>query len=189
MIGEDLTSDWQTRFDLAKERFRQPLAWFPFPFLISTGLSLILTAHLAFSSNPRMGNPAEVITFPSTHQKDTAIWFSVTPIGRDILITTNDRKVFRWSQKIRSDSELQAFTEYLRHRVQQEINSSALMAKIFRTQIEAVIAGDQRLKFVHIRPILHALAQAGISNYSFETLNPALSQNSNHSHVRSPSHE
>ncbi|MCX6106618.1 MAG: hypothetical protein NTY08_12380 [Proteobacteria bacterium] len=165
---------WSSRFAVAQNRLREPLWWFPYPFLLAFGLVLLLMAHVLFTTNPRMGNPADVVTFPSTPQRDSAIWLSVTPIGNDVVVTTNDRKVFRWPQKIRSEHDIRELVFYLRERVHQEIQSAALLQRIYNIQTTAVIAADQRLKYLHLRPIIHALAQAGISNYGFETLNPVL---------------
>ena len=165
---------WSSRFAAAQNRLSEPLGWFPYPFLLAFGLILLLMTHVLFSTNPRMGNPADIITFPSTPQRDSAIWLSVSPIGDDVIVTTNDRKVFRWPQKIRSEDDIRELVLYLKERVQQEIQSAALLQRIYNIQTTAVIAADQRLKYLHLRPIIHALAQAGINNYGFETLNPVL---------------
>lgn len=168
------TRYWETCIAGAKDRLREVIWWFPFPLLISFGLVLLLTAHIVFGTNPRAGSPADVIPLPAKAQQDSALWFSVTPIDDDIVVTTGDRKVFRWPQDVRGMKELQPFVAFLKQRAADEITSAVLAGQVRLSQSQAVIAADQRLRFVHIRPILYALAEAGISLYAFETQNPVV---------------
>jgi hypothetical protein len=159
-------------FAAAKERLREPIWWFPFPLFIGIGLALLLTAHVLFGSSPRIGHPADIITFPSETKPDGAIWLSMTPIGDEIVVTTGDRKVFRWPQSARTLDELKGLRAYLKSVVAREIEAAALVGKAYEHQTRAVIAADQRLKFFHVRPLLYAFAEAGITHYAFETQNP-----------------
>jgi hypothetical protein len=156
-----------------KLRLREPMWWFPLPLFISASLVMILTAHVISGTNPRTGNPADIITFPSEPRKDSALWMTITQMDEEIVVTTGDRRVFRWHQQVKTMEELAPFIKYLKERVAGEIESAALMKRAFTTQTSAVIAADQRLKFLHVRPLLYALAAAGISQYAFETQNPA----------------
>lgn len=165
---------WAERTNAVKDRLNADLHWFPIPMFIAFGLVLVLTGHILFGTNPRAGNPANIISFPSETRKDAAIWLSVTPIGDDIVVTTSDRKVFRWRQQARTTAELGMFVSYLKKRVADEIEGAALAKKALKTQASAVIAADQRLKYLHIRPIIYAFAEAGISHYAFETQNPVV---------------
>lgn len=165
---------WETRMAAAKERLREVIWWYPFPLLISFSLVLLLTAHVLFGTNPRAGNPADIIAFPATAQKDSSLWLSVTPIDKDIVVTTGDRKVFRWRQDVRGMKELQPLIVYLKARAASEIESAVLKGEASVAQTQAVIAADQRLKYLHVRPIIYALAAAGISQYAFETQNPVV---------------
>ncbi len=154
-----------------------PLAWYPFPALISFFLVLLLTAHVIFGTSARLGTPADVITFPSETEKDAAIWLSVTPIGNEVVVTTADRKVFRWPLEIHDLTPLSPFVAYLKASVRKEIEATTLAKAASKHQAMAVIAADQRLKYLHVRPILYAFAAAGIANYAFETQNPILGAN------------
>jgi hypothetical protein len=176
-----------------KERLREPLHWFPYPFFLPFALILVFTAHIFFAINPRMGNPADILTFPAETHKDGPFWLSVTPIGDDVVVTTGDRKVFRWSQNVRSVADLHDLTEYLKKRVEDELLAVGLVGKASKSQTSAVLAVDQRLKYLHIRPIIYALAEAKITHYSFETNNPVLAtvhddqkkpDSSGHGHVQ-----
>jgi hypothetical protein len=166
------TRPWTEVYDEAKARLRTPLWWYPFPAVIAFGLITLLTAHLTLSTSVRMGHPTTLLSFPSEPRADGAIWFSVTPIGNDIVVASASRRVFRWPQNARNTEAAAAFIDWLRQRAQQEIEAAALLNRAHPVQATAVIAADQTLKFVHLRPILYALAEAGITHYGFETLNP-----------------
>ena len=47
--------------------------------------------------------------------------------------------------------------------------SAGLLNEAISNQLIVVLAIDQKLKYSHIRPILYALAEAGINQYAFET--------------------
>jgi hypothetical protein len=168
------TALWVDAANAAKLRLREPLWWFPFPIFLSFALVLLLTAHVLFGTSPRMGHPANIITFPSESRRDSAIWLSVTPIGKEVVVTTGDRRVFRWPLEVHSLEELKPFRAYLKEEVARELAATALTNTAFEHQTTVVIAADQRLKYLHVRPLLHAFAEAGISHYAFETQNPTL---------------
>lgn len=171
---------WAERATAVRDRLDENPQWFPIPAFIAFGLVIVLTGHILFGTNPRAGNPANIISFPSEARPDAAIWMSVTPIGDDIVVTTSDRKVFKWRQQVRNAEELGQFVGYLKARVAEEIQAAAMAKRALKTQTNAVIAADQRLKYVHIRPIIYALAQAGISQYAFETQNPVVATSAPH---------
>ena len=167
---------WVGRMGAIKERLREPLWWYPFPLLLSFGLILLLTAHVMTGSSLRAGNPAEIIAFPGETQKDGALWLSVTPIGEDIVVTTGDRKVFRWRQDIRDLTPLAPLIKYLKEQAAKSIATAVLSGEAHIEQVRIVVAADQRLKFLHVRPLLYGFAEAGISQYAFETNNPVVSE-------------
>lgn len=160
---------WQDAIKAQVERLHEPLWWFPFPLIISFALVLLLTAHVFGGTNPRMGNPATVVSFPADLRRDSAIWLSVTPIDGEIVVTTGDRKVFRYPQDIADLEPLKKLRAYLKEAVRREVEGAALGSEAYQHQTSVVIAADQRLKYLHVRPILYALAEAGISQYAFET--------------------
>lgn len=162
-------ADWRLAYVAKQLRLSEPLWWFPYPCLITMGLVLLLTGHLVMATNPRMGHPASLIEFPAAARPDSALWFSMTPIGQEIVITTNDRRVFRWPQQLTSAAPTQPFVDYLRRRVAEEIEAAALLKQALSTQTTVVIAADQRLRYLHLRPVIAALAAAGITSYALET--------------------
>lgn len=171
---------WVARCEQVKNRLREPIWWFPYPLLISFGLVTLLTSHSLFGTNPRVGNPADIIVFPGETQKDSALWMSVTPIGEDVVVTTGNRVIFRWRQDIKDLKPLEPFIVHLKQQVAEEIETAVITQEARVSQATAVIAADQSLKYLHIRPIIHALAEAGISRYAFETKNPVVAVQDEH---------
>lgn len=171
---------WASRCEQVKIRLREPIWWFPYPLIISFALVMLLTAHSLFGTNPRVGNPADIIVFPSETMADSPLWMSVTPIGDEIVVTTGKRDVFRWPQDVKDLEALQPFIAHLKVRAAEEVEAAVLAQKVETSQTTAVIAADQRLKYLHIRPIIHALALAGISRYAFETKNPVMASQDDH---------
>ncbi len=155
----------------AKQRLRESSSWYPFPCLISFFLVLLLTAHVVLSTNPRAGHGASVLPLSGEEAEDSVIWFSVTSEEGKITVADNNRRIFSWSEEVQTIESLDAFVLHLKARVNEEIKSAALSKRIYQSQKRVVLAVDQKLKYRHFRPILYALAEAGISNYGFETIN------------------
>ena len=61
------------------------------------------------------------------------------------------------------------FAIYLKKLTQELAVQAAISKFISDTQTKVVIAVDQRLRYFHVRPILHVLAEVGIDSYAFET--------------------
>jgi len=171
---------WDECFANKKERLRRPESWYPFPLLIPFVLEILLISHMLFGTTSRIGNPADVLSFPANRHKIGPIWFSVTPVNGQIVVTTEDRQIFRWAQSTNEVASIKPFRDYLVKKSQDMILASALSKQALRSKTRAVIAADQRLKFMHMKPILYALATANISQYGFETKIPLTKINADH---------
>jgi biopolymer transport protein ExbD len=154
----------------AKARLRESSSWFPIPALIAFFLVMLLTTHIAVSTNPRSGQPASVLPLTAEPSEDSAIWFAIVIEGDEVVISDNYRKVFRWQKDVTSLESLRPFITHIKQRAATEIKAAALANKISSTQRKVLIAVDQNLKYSHFRPVLYALAEAGISDYGFETV-------------------
>ena len=152
-----------------KDRLSSQLKLFPFPAIISIGLILIVTIYLLHGIDPRVGNPAELLTFTSQPEAEGAIWISVSPDTESLVITTSERDVFRLPQNITKEEDVEPFKKYLEKRIRQDSARFVLSKKINPQETTVVIAADQSLKFLHIRPLLYTIASAGITRYAFET--------------------
>lgn len=164
------TKSWVPYYIDARERLKVHLNWYPYLTIIAFGLVTILSGHILLTASVRMGHPANLLPFPADSQENGAIWFSVTPIESEIVVATASREVFRWKQNSRSIEDARDFIAWLKQRVRQEIESTALLNQVNSVRSSVVIAADQTLRFAHIRPIIYALAEAGINRYAFETL-------------------
>jgi len=171
MFFESLPSLLDLALNRHRERCETFSNWFPFPALISFGLVAIFNLFLLPSLNPRLGNPANIMSLKGISESEGTIWFAVRVVGQDVVVTTGDRKIFKWPAKLVDEEPLAAFKKFLKARADNEIMKATLAKQAGVNQVSAVIAADQRLKYLHIRPILNALAAARITNYAFETRN------------------
>jgi len=158
-------------FDLARDRQRARFMRFPLITLIPFALVMVLSIHLLPKLNPRLGSAAVPLTYETSEQARPTIWFSVAPDETHIVIQTDDRKIFRWPLDTEDMQAVLPFVNYLRARTIEIQNAGVLSLDVDPLALQTVIAIDQTLSYFHIRPVLNALASAGIAQYGFETKN------------------
>jgi hypothetical protein len=152
-----------------KERLQEPILWFPFPALIAFGLVIILRGHLLTGLNPRLGARVDVIQYDAKNLPDGGIWLGVFQDGKQVLVVTSDRRRFTWPIDSTNMKDVEPLVSYLRNRVKKEAYSTAIKLESNLTRTTAVLAVDQKLKYIHLRPVIYALAEARIAKYGFET--------------------
>lgn len=152
-----------------KERLDEAAQWYPFPAMIGFMLVLILGGHLLIDLNPRLGAKVNVLPLEEERYPDGAIWLGIYAEGDNIRVITSDRKSFFWQQDNNESKGQDNLIKYLKTKALREAQSSVMQMKINPIKTSAVLAVDQRLKYMHIQPIIHALAKAGINSYGFET--------------------
>lgn len=76
---------------------------------------------------------------------------------------TYDRRRFSWPIASQDMTKLQPFIEYLKERVRKEAYSTATKLECNLVRTTAVLAVDQMLQYVHLRPMIYALAEARIA--------------------------
>jgi hypothetical protein len=152
-----------------KERLQEPILWFPFPALIAFGLVIILRGHLLTGLNPRLGARVDVIQYDAKNLPDGGIWLGVFQDGKQVLVVTSDRRRFSWPIDSKDMKDTQPLVQYLQGRVRKEAYSTAIKLESNLTRTTAVLAVDQKLKYIHLRPVIYALAEARIAKYGFET--------------------
>lgn len=157
----------------AKARLQETCSWFPYPGLFSFGLALLFSGHVLLGINPRIGNPADVLPFETEIAKEGAIWLSISLQKDKVVVSTDDRHIFSWNERDRDLNMIAPLTKHLKNKLVQITLSASLAKEISQTESLVVLAVDQSLKYLHIQPVLIALAQAGISDYAFETRQPA----------------
>jgi hypothetical protein len=156
-------------FERLDERLAKNVAIFPFIGFIAFQMVLLLTAYILNGSNHRAGNPSNPIDYQAEPFPDVPLWFSVTPVGHDIVVTTPQRRVYRWPQSTNTLKPLKEFVEDLRSMVEIEVRSIALKNDASLARPTAVISADQHLTYAHLKPIVLALAEVGIRDYALET--------------------
>lgn len=160
---------WQEAVYALKERIHEPILWFPFPALIAFGLIIVLRGHLLTGLNPRLGARVDVLEYGARPLQDGGIWLGIYPENDKVVVVTSDRKKFSWSLQSNKMHDTEPLVQYLRDRVRKEAYSTAIKLESNQTRTTAVLAVDQELKYLHIRPVLYALAKAKIAKYGFET--------------------
>ena len=139
--------------------------------LFRSFLSLLFIGYVLSNINPRLGHTADVLPFKTAHAFDDSIWASVILRNGVLRVTTEDRKHFSWNALSKNIDDVREFSEYLKNRVLEITVSASLSKKVTLGQTHVILAVDQNLNYAHIKPIIYALAEAGISDYAFETKN------------------
>lgn len=127
------------------------------------------------AANPRLAYPAQLLVLDGdSEESNRSIWFSLSAPDQTIIVTTDDQKIFEWPldpiKTLQSKGYLD-FKEFLK--VRRKLVIENLVLSMDREGIEtksgAVVAVDERLTYAHFKPVMLALAAAGIRSYGFET--------------------
>ena len=102
------------------------------------------------------------------------IWLSMSALGGNIYVTTDEKKTFQWPldpEEVLESKGYKEFTDFLGARRKRIVEDMVL--SMDRDSIEAksrtVVALDETLTYAHFKPVMLALANAGIRSYGFET--------------------
>tara|TARA_B100001094_G_C18059875_1_gene734502 strand:+ start:187 stop:711 length:525 start_codon:yes stop_codon:yes gene_type:complete len=168
MIDNELGSLFKERVLFFQERLKKPSPWYPYPALISVGLIMVLSGQLLPGLNPRLGSRANIIQLDAPPEMEGSIWLGIYPRKGGITLITSEKNIFKWATSGISPQTKKRLVNYLKSRVSRENISAALTLSTSLPKVRAVLAVDQTLKYQNIVPVLHALADARISKYSFE---------------------
>lgn len=168
-MSSNRSQRWIDAVNSLKERLHEPILWFPFPALIAFGLVIVLRGHLITGLNPRLGARVDVLQYQAKEIQDGGIWLGVYPENDRIVVVSSDRRKFSWPIASQDMNKLQPLIDYLKERVRKEAYSTATKLESNLVRTTAVLAVDQKLKYVHLRPMIYALAEAKIAKYGFET--------------------
>lgn len=155
-----------------KLRLKEPVSWFPYPAMISIFFVLLCNGQIVPELNPRLGTPANVLSFNGEPSSEGSIWISVTLIKNKIVITTDNRDVITWNADDQSTDVSKPLTKFFQDRIKRIMLSATLTKHPGKQGSLVILAIDQSLKYIHLLPILESLAQSGISEYAFETKIP-----------------
>ena len=160
---------WEIAIQNLQERLKTIDDWYPLPAMIGFGLVAIFSSYLLPGLNPRLGSPSRVMELQARPQVTGSIWLGLYAKDDQFFIVTDDRKKFEWNLNEVNELKIEALTRYLKGRVRRQIMNAGRTLSADTVQTAAVLAVDVELKYIHVRPVLHALANARISHYGFET--------------------
>ena len=151
-----------------KESSYSTLAYIFIPFFLVT----ILALFVGFETSDRFKSPIEAFEYTAAASNDHKIWMSVGLIEDLIVIKTSSGKTFKWPAAGPSESDYDSFESHLKAWTKSHLQNTILAGQLLPSTNTAAIAVDQRLTAHHIRPVIYALASAGVSKYGFETKLP-----------------
>jgi hypothetical protein len=135
------------------------------PFLVVT----VLTAYTSLETATRLysvGQPLEHLGAPAG---DHAIWLSIGAKDDRLFVTTINGQMFSWPLAGPSKKERAELDIYLHQQAQKLVTDATLQGQVENGKNTVGLSVDQHLTFLHVRPVLYALAEAGFSKYGFET--------------------
>lgn len=162
-------SQLKRAFDRQNSRMKFDLQFSPLviflPFLCTT----ILALFVAFESSARVKSRVQSFNYSADPAQDHMMWMSIGLAGDNIIIKTSNNHMFKWASAGPSVSEFKSFEDFMKTWAQDHLNKTVRRGQITVDTNVAALSVDQRLTFHHIRPVIYALATAGVSRYGFET--------------------
>lgn len=151
-----------------KARLSMPLTTNLGVLLLPIGLMSLLLIYVSVETNPRIFSTAKPLQLNLPAEEDNAkLWFSLAPSEQGIVIVSNSGESFDLVAKD-GETDLTAFTEHLKARVMAVISDVAIANRMDAKSSFVVLSVDERLTYSHVRPVIYALAEAGITRYGFE---------------------
>jgi hypothetical protein len=129
----------------------------------------LLTFFVGFESSVRPKSRIEPFVHESAPTADHALWLSVGIRENTIIVNTSSGESFRWPVEGPSQRDYDVFEKYMRTWAKQHLQNVVRSGQITSDTNLAAIAIDQKLTYHHVRPVIYALAAAGVSKYGFET--------------------
>ena len=164
-----VSKNLEISFQLKKERLRESINWAPFPILISFYLVTILGARLLTDLNPRLGARVKPIRYYSQEKENPVIWIGIYNEKDHFSIVTSERKKFSISKTDYDISGLNDFIVHLKDIQKHHYEAIGRSLDSAEERSRIAISVDRDLMFKDLKPLIYAFAEAGISNYEFET--------------------
>jgi len=156
------------RLSEMNSRLKLTTFWFPAPALISIGLAVILTGQIIYL-NPRLGSLAELHEGVGGEELEGSILIMVSVLGEEVIVTTPDGRVYRWSAEEPASGDFKDFKAYLQTRAKELLTEFSVEGRTTPTRTSIVVSADRRSTWYHIHPLITAFADAGFDSYGFET--------------------
>ncbi|MCX6119378.1 MAG: hypothetical protein NT027_17705 [Proteobacteria bacterium] len=163
------------QIELAFDRIRQRIHGsntFPITTLfIPVGFISLLMIFVALETNKRIKSLATPLILSGEPTTSPAMWFSIAPHEKGLAISSSDGAHFfieSQSQNGAPQNQFKEFEEHLRSRTKQVLGDVVLANRMDSNSAFVVLSVDESLTYAHVRPVIYALANAGISKYGFE---------------------
>ena len=150
-------------------RLKLPMFWFPAPAFISIGLAMVLTGQIVIHLNPRLGSAVELHEGVGERELEGSILIMVSVQGEDVVVTTPDDRLYRWSAQDPESGDFKDFKAYFMNRSRELLTEFSVEQRATPTRTSVVLSTDRRSTWYHVHPLVSALAEAGFESYGFET--------------------
>jgi hypothetical protein len=151
-----------------QSRLVESPSYFPLVSFVSFGLFLLCSTYVIPAVSMRIFSLAQRPVVAAEPAIEGPIYISVAPNKERVIATVNDRN-FDLDPK-NMDEEMNRLISFLQEKTKEQMIKVGLELQIAPARTEAVLAVDSRLKYVHVQPIIAALAMAKIHRYGFETI-------------------
>lgn len=158
------------QFDAKRDRIQNSSSLMVYAVFAAFGLALVISFQTLSLLNPRTGMHVQPPLYQAQSQKEGAIWLALTADERVLRVRTEDKHQIEIDLASEEEDKFKALSEYLTSEVEKKIESIVLQGEFKRASLFAILSVDRTLRFEAVAPVIQVLAEAGISNYGFETL-------------------
>lgn len=154
-------------FARVQSRLAMPFTATPAFLFIPVGFAALLLIYTALETNPRLLSTAKPIALAGNEADEAPLWYSVAPDKDGIVVTSNTGEAFQ-IQNEHQDAGIKKLGAHLKDRGSDSMLDVALSNRMDQRNAFVVLSVDERLTYFHVRPVIYALASAGITRYGFE---------------------
>lgn len=151
-----------------RERLAVPFTANPVILFIPFGLMCLLLIYVSLETSPRIYSNAKPLLLNHKEESPTfTLHYTIAPAPEGLRIVSNNGDIFSLNGQ-QDDKGLDLFTNSLKSSIRSTINDVALANRMDEQTSFVVLTLDERLTYAHVRPVIYALASAGITRYGFE---------------------
>lgn len=154
--------------DRQRARLTMPFTAWPTYVFIPLGFMLILSLFIPIEINPRLFSKAKPLQLSGEEAPGVNLWFAIAPSKNGISITTLDGHLFEFNNDVPEHQRGEKFRAYVKSAAKSVIETAALAHRLDENSSLVILSADEQLTYYHLRPVIYALASAGITRYAFE---------------------
>lgn len=159
-------------FQRQKERFQSSQGFSLTVLFLPFLGALVLSLFVGLETSMRLQGGSEPFEYASEPVNDHELWLSIGLVDESVVVRTADNGFFVWPTKGPSQGDYAKLENHLQQWTKKHLTNVVRSGQIDSYTNTAALAIDQRLNYHHVRPVIYALASAGISRYGFETRIP-----------------